>query len=151
MQDDSTPPIPTQKHLPYGAPSLSMARPETREKTMIRLPRDPKTTTPEQALAKILEHLADAMEAGAGELRIQLDENYSHRPRRGFSDGIAMKVEFGIAYCALIAYFHSYTSTTGRPTNPGCEVSFYQRRWTNCLHYGRDQRHGVSIHPDRGF
>ncbi len=85
---------------------------------MIRLPRDPKRIAPEQALAKILKHLADAMEAGAGELRIRLDENYSHRPRRGFSDGIALKVEFGVAYCELIPYFHPYSSSRGRATNP---------------------------------
>ena len=85
---------------------------------MIRLPADPKRIAAEQALAQILEHLADAMEAGAGELRIRLDENYSHRPRRGFSDGIALKVEFGVAYCALIAYFHPYSSTRALAKNP---------------------------------
>ncbi len=85
---------------------------------MIRLPRDPKGIAAEQALAKILEHLADAMEAGAGELRIRLDENYSHRPQPGFSDGIALKVEFGVSYCALIPYFQPVSSTRALVTNP---------------------------------
>ena len=85
---------------------------------MIRLPPDLKRISAEQALTKILEHLADAMEAGAGELRIRLDENYSHRPRRGFSDGIALKVEFGVAYCALIPYFQPDSSTRALVTNP---------------------------------
>ena len=85
---------------------------------MIRLPRDPKRIAAEQALAQILEHLADAMEAGAGELRIRLDENYSHRPKPGLSDGIALQVEFGVAYCALIPYYDSITSTRARVINP---------------------------------
>ena len=85
---------------------------------MIRLPRDPKRIAAEQALAKILEHLADAMEAGGGELRIRLDENYSHRPRQEFSRGIALKVEFGVAYCALIPYYDPQSSTTARVINP---------------------------------
>ena len=67
---------------------------------MIRLPCDPTLVTAERALVDILEHLADAVETGAGELRIRLDKNFS--PRWRLSEGIAMKVEFGVAYTTMI-------------------------------------------------
>ena len=67
---------------------------------MIRVPREPTLITAERALADILEHIADAVEAGAGELRIRLDQTFS--PRWRLSYGIAMKVEFGVAYTTVI-------------------------------------------------